>query len=112
MNEIDAIRLRHILEAAREAVTFSQGETRATLATDRKLVLALAMEITIIGEAASRVSKELQAAHPEIAWSDIVSTRNYLVHAYFKIDLDVLWNIVSFDLITLIPQLQSILDNA
>jgi len=112
MNEIDAIRLRHMLEAAQEAVTFTQGETRTTLVNDRKLVLALAMEITIIGEAASRLSKELQTAHPEILWADIISTRNYLVHAYFKIDVEVLWNIISIDLKILIPQLQSILDKA
>ena len=110
MNEIDRARIEHMLDAAQEAVSFVQGETRLTFATDRKLVLALAMEVTIIGEAASRVSKDVQNAHPEIQWADIISTRNFLIHAYFKIDLDILWNIIAVDLLVLIPQLNTLLD--
>ncbi|MCY4496704.1 MAG: hypothetical protein OXC14_05400 [Rhodospirillaceae bacterium] len=52
MREDDAIRLRHMLDAAREAVSFTQGRTRGDLDNDRQLVLALIKEIEIVGEAA------------------------------------------------------------
>jgi len=109
MNELDRWRLNHILGAAREAIAFTEGETRISLQADRKLILALAMEITIIGEATARLSDELKSEHPEIPWSAIVGMRNVLVHAYFRIDLDIVWEAINQDLPQLIAQLERIM---
>ena len=84
----DAVRLHHMLDAAQEACSFVQGKGRSDLDTDRKLVLSLVRLVEVIGEASGQVSKELQAAHPEIPWPAIVGMRNRLIHAYFDIDLD------------------------
>jgi uncharacterized protein with HEPN domain len=111
MNETELWRIRHMLNSAQEAQTFIQGLSRNSLNADRKLVLALAMEITIIGEAAARISKESLVAYPDIPWSSITGMRNIIVHAYFKIDLDALWEAVTISLAELIPQLHAILDN-
>ena len=97
-----------MLGAAYEAIGFLEGKSRETLDTDRKLVLALAMEITIIGEAAARILKDATAAHPNIPWVNIIGMRNVIVHAYFKIDLDVLWEVITINLPQLIPQLEAI----
>ena len=64
--------------------------------------------IEIVGEAASRISDEKRQAHQEIPWSDIVGLRNRIVHAYFEIDLAVVWNIVNDDVPALIRQLEQI----
>lgn len=109
MNELDHWRLNHILGAAREAISFTQQETRISLQNNRKLILALAMEITIIGEATARLSDELKSEHPEIPWSAIVGMRNVLVHAYFRIDLDIVWEAINHDLPQLITQLEQII---
>ncbi|MDA8166690.1 MAG: hypothetical protein M0Z32_02925 [Actinomycetota bacterium] len=58
----DIIRLRHMLDSAREAVSFISGKTRSDLDADRKLTLSLIKSIEIIGEAASKVSGGAQAA--------------------------------------------------
>ena len=58
MNESDVIRLRHMLDAAREALSFVAGRSGEDLRRDRMLVLAPVKEIEIIGEAASRISDE------------------------------------------------------
>jgi len=108
MNEIELWRVRHMLDAAYEALAFLEGNNRASLDSDRKLVLALAMEITIIGEAAARIPKEALSAHPQIPWSNIIGMRNVIVHAYFKIDLDILWEAVTISLPALIPQLEAV----
>jgi uncharacterized protein with HEPN domain len=60
MQKSDTIRLRHMFDAAKEAMSFIQEEKRASLDADRKLVLALMKSVEIIGEAATKVTKECQ----------------------------------------------------
>ncbi len=103
----DENRLKHMLDAAQEAVGFAAGRTRSDLDTDRALVLALVKEIEIIGEAASKVSDQTKNKHPEIPWHDITGMRNRLVHAYFDVDLDIVWNTVVEELPRLIEELEN-----
>ncbi|MBI5670150.1 MAG: DUF86 domain-containing protein [Chloroflexi bacterium] len=109
MNDDDRIRLEHMLAAAREAQTFAAGKTRASLNTDRGLVLILIQEITIIGEAASKVSAECRAANPQIPWVLITGMRNRLIHAYYDVNLDIIWNTVANRIPELIADLETIL---
>jgi uncharacterized protein with HEPN domain len=109
MSESDAIRLRHMLDAAREALHYGAGKTSDDLQANRVLSLALIRCIEIIGEAASRVGAELKAGHPEVPWADIVGMRNRLVHAYFEIDLARVCDTLAADLPPLIAQLEAIL---
>lgn len=104
----DAIRLRHMLDAAREAVSFMHGRTRDDLDLDRQLVLALVKSIEIVGEAASRVTESSRQDLPQIPWDQIIGMRNRLVHAYFDINLDILWTTAQEDLSKLIDLLESI----
>ena len=62
-----------------------------------------------IGEAASKVSGEMQSAHPEIVWATIVAMRNIIVHEYFGIDRDEVWSTVEFDLPVLKRQIEAML---
>lgn len=94
----DEIRLRHMLDAAQEAIGFAHGLQRRDLDRDRKLVLALVKDIEIIGEAAYRVSEETRYRLPDLPWEDIVGMRHRLVHAYYDINLDILWKTVCEDL--------------
>lgn len=55
------------------------------------LVFALVRAIEIMGEAASRMSAEARSAAPTVPWAPMIAMRNRLVHAYFDIDLDILW---------------------
>jgi len=108
MREDDAVRLWHMLDAAHEAVTFAQGQTRADLESDRMLVLALVKAVEIIGEAAYQVSQATREQLPEIPWEDIIGMRHRLVHAYFDINLDILWRTVQDDLPPLLEKLREI----
>jgi uncharacterized protein with HEPN domain len=93
------------LEHTREAVTPVRGKERQDLDSKRVLSLALIRLLEIIGEAASRVTKELQAQNPGVAWSQIVGPRNRLIHGYDSVDMDILWQILTADL----PRLGSVL---
>jgi uncharacterized protein with HEPN domain len=88
MRRDDAIRVRHMLDAAREALSFASGKQRSDLAANRMLVLSLVKSVEIIGEAAATVTAETRERFPHIPLRDIVAMRNRLIHVYFDIDLD------------------------
>lgn len=102
----DLTRLHHMQDAAREAIAFMSGKTRDDLANNRMLVLAVVKDLEIIGEAAGRISTECRARHPNIPWVVMVGMRNRLTHAYFSIDLDIVWDTIANDLAPLIEQLE------
>jgi uncharacterized protein with HEPN domain len=108
MRNDDLIRLRHMLDAAKEARSFIAGKTRDDLNTSRMLVLSLLKDIEVLGEAATKVSAAARSVTPEIPWQDIVGMRNRLIHGYFDIDLDIVWDTVCNDLPPLIQKLDGI----
>ncbi len=109
MNESDIIRLRHMLDAAREALSFIAGRSSEDLSRDRMLVLALVKEIEIIGEAASRISDESRKALPRIPWPKIIAMRNRLIHAYADVDLSIVWDTLTGALPELLRELEIVL---
>ena len=104
----DAIRIRHMIEAASAALRFCVGRRREDLDTDDMLRFALTRAVEIIGEAATKVSLETRAASPQLPWPAIVGMRNRLVHAYFDVDSDILWTTVVDRLPALLADLQAL----
>ncbi len=109
MNETDLVRLQHMLDAAREALTFLDGRTLDDLKTDRMLVLALVKELEIIGEAASKVSDEVRVLATDIPWPIIVGMRNRLIHAYFDVSIEIVWTTATSKLPELVERLENLL---
>ncbi len=108
--EIDALaRVQHMLDYAREAADMTQGRVRADLDTDRMFNLALVRLVEVVGEAASWIESDFRALHPQVPWSDIVATRNRLIHEYDQVDMNRIWRIVQDDIPPLIAQLESII---
>lgn len=109
MNDRERVRLRHMLDAAREALSFIEGRSRQDLMADRLFLLAVVKEIEIIGEAASQISPETRTAAAGIPWPKIVAMRNRLTHAYFEWDLDAVWAVLTNSLPPLITELEKVL---
>ena len=109
MSRADIVRLRHMLDAVRDSVSFLEGVHRDSLDENRMLTLSLVKCVEIVGEAAVRVSDHVRARHPEIPWRAIVGMRNHLTHAYYDVDLDILWQTVKEDLPPLIQALERVL---
>lgn len=105
----DSVRVRHILDAAREAVGFTEGRCRADLDADRKLNLSLVRLLEIIGEAARSISSEFRDANPDLPWKKMVGMRDRLIHGYYDVNLDVVWETTSEDLRPLIVQLERLI---
>jgi len=111
MRSEDYIRLRHMLDAACEAADFFSGKNRESSGKDRMLLLAAVKELEIIGEAAAKISQETKNLYPDFPWPDIIGMRNRLIHAYFDIDIEVVWQTILHDLPPLIAMLNSALGN-
>ena len=105
----DLTRLHHIQDAAREAIDFMSGKIKDDLANNRMLVLAVVKDLEIIGEAAGGISDECRARYPEIPWVVMIGMRNRLTHAYFSIDLDIVWDTVTNDLALLVEQMERVI---
>ena len=73
------------------------------------VVLSLVKDIEIVGEAASKVSLETRERCGGIPWLDIIDMRNHLIHAYFDVDLNIVWNTITKDLPPLIKELEKII---
>ncbi len=106
MDTLDRVRLGHMLEAGQEALTFAEGKTRADLESNRMLAHALVECLRIVGEAARQVSSETRQQYPAIPWRDIIGMRNLLVHEYFRIDHDIVWQTVTVELPALVHALE------
>ena len=105
----DRVRLQHMLEAAREAMGFAHGRTREVLDTDRMLRRALKDCIQEIGEAAANVSDPSRSRIPGLPWPQIVGMRHRIVHVYYDIDPNALWEVVARDLPVLADAIDEVL---
>lgn len=105
------VRLRHMLDHAREAVDMARGRSRQDLDRDRQFNLALVRLMEIVGEAAARVPEEFRREHSTVPWRDVADFRNRLIHGYDAVDFDRLWNILQQELPPLIAQLEGILSD-
>ena len=110
MQPEDHFRLRHMLDAANDAIEFAHGQTRTSLDANRMLALSIVKCIEIIGEAANHLAPATQASYPDIPWSDVIAMRHRLIHGYYDIDPDIVWDTVQEDLPPLIVQIKKLLE--
>jgi uncharacterized protein with HEPN domain len=98
-----------MLAHAREAQENLAGVSYEQWAGDRNQQIVTSHLLMIVGEAASKVSKETQVSHPEIPWARIISMRNRIIHGYGSVDRDKVWDAAGNWLAPLIASLERIL---
>lgn len=103
-----AERLRDILEAIAAIERHSDCEKRA-FERDELLQAWFVRHLQIIGEAARAIPEEIRALAPEIPWRQIAGMRNVLVHGYFEIDTDLVWDAAARDVPALKPAIERLL---
>lgn len=89
---------------------FVKGMTFDEFEDDEKTKLALARAVEIIGEATKQIPLSERVQYPNISWKNIVGMRDRLAHAYFGVDLEIVWSTTHEDLPELRPVVQSILN--
>lgn len=91
MKRDDRLYLEDIVESADAIAGFISDIDESTFTASDLISSAVLQKLTIIGEAASRVSDDLRDRHADIPWSRIIAFRNIAVHAYFSIDWHIVW---------------------
>jgi uncharacterized protein with HEPN domain len=107
--ESDLTRLRHMLDAAQEAVELAGGLSEEQLGQERTVSLAVVRLLEVVGEAASRVSAETRRELSNVPWGEVVGMRNQMIHAYMDVDLAIVADTVRDDLPALIDALREAL---
>jgi uncharacterized protein with HEPN domain len=104
----DDVLLLDMLLAIRRIVKFTDGMSEAEFKNDEKTQSAVLREITVLGEAARLISSETESSHAEIPWRQIAGMRNRLIHEYFNVRLDAVWEVIVSDIPALMKRLEAI----
>lgn len=87
--------LKHILDEANFVLDTVDGKNKDEVLNNGILFRAVVRSIEIIGEATKKLSEEFKAEHPDIEWKKMSRTRDILIHVYFALDNDIIWNIIT-----------------
>ncbi|MEK6914796.1 MAG: DUF86 domain-containing protein [Nanoarchaeota archaeon] len=99
----DLVFINHILDSINAIREFSKNLDKQKLISDRLIQSAIVREIEIIGEAVKNISKDIKNKHLEVKWSEISGTRDKMIHNYFGVDWNIVWDIIKINL----PDLES-----
>ncbi len=102
--------LHDILQAAELLGQYTSGLSLEEFAENTEKQDAVARRIEIMGEAVKGLPQDLRDRNPEVPWRDIAGARDVLVHEYFRIDLDLAWDMVKGDIPQLADQIRRILE--
>ncbi len=101
--------LEDIRERTAKVLHYTDGMSRKDFFSDEKTYDAVLRNLEIVGEAAKHVPADVRTRHPEIEWKKIAGLRDFLVHAYFGVDDDIVWDIVDNKVRTLQIEIQRVL---
>ena len=103
--------LEDISGAISDIRLFIQGMSADGFMADKKTVNAVIRSLEIIGEATAKIPKDVRMRYPEVPWDEIIGMRNRLIHEYFGVDLDIVWQTIQEDLMPLETSIKTILSD-
>ena len=102
--------LQHILHECSYIIRETENKTFEDITGNETLSKAVVRSLEIIGEASKKLPDEFRSNYPQIHWDDMAGMRDVLIHDYFGIDYDVVWNTVKHDIPDLHHELQRIIE--
>jgi len=109
MKKDDTVYLRHIIDAIERIRQYLVGVSYDQFLQNHLLQDGVVRQLEIIGEAANNISDAFKSAHADLSWSKMVGIRNRLIHAYFQVNLSIVWDTAQADLPSLKQQVEQIL---
>lgn len=110
-SRLDTERLQDILDSAADLAEFIDGMGFGAFMDQLMVRKATLWQLTVIGEAAANLSKELRARCPQVEWVDISDFRNFVVHEYFGVDWTIVWYVATSEVPDLVPKIRAILND-
>ena len=104
----DSAILQDIKEAIKRIISYTSKIDYEEFLQDFKTQDAVIRNIEILGEAAKSLSNETRDKYPDIPWKDIAGTRDRLIHDYFGVNIDIIWDIAKNEIQSLSTQLKAI----
>ena len=103
------LRIEDVIAAIDAIHTYIDGLTLPGFCIDRKTRDAVVLNLAVMGEAARFVPEEIKERHPDVPWDEMYRNRNVMIHVYFDLKPEILWNTVHKDLPPLREQLVQVL---
>ena len=103
--------IQDILDAIVDAREFTSGMKLEGFIKDKKTINAVVRSLEVIGEAAKKIPDDMREEYPEIPWKRMAGMRDKLIHAYFGVDLEIVWEVVQSELPPIEPLVQRVLDD-
>ena len=104
------LRVEDMLGAVTSILEYTRGMTFETFSSDSRTLAAVMHYVTVLGEAARSLPPAIVAKHPEIPFRQMLGIRNVIVHIYFGVRKDILWQTIRDDLPPLVPLLKALLE--
>lgn len=92
------LRAEDIIESIQNIRTYTEGMNYFTWCKDKKTIDAVIRNFEIIGEAANHIPADIQSRYPNIPWQQMRGIRNLLIHEYFGVDEEVVWETIQNDI--------------
>lgn len=108
MKKDPQVLLKHILESIEWIEKDVFGWSEVEFFKNVPMQDAVVRRLEIIGEAVRNLPEDLKNANPQTPWQDIADMRNKLIHEYFAVDLDLVWEVISTDLSKLKKQIMEL----
>ncbi len=102
------LRIDDIIDALQTIASYIDGITYDQWVNDRKTIDAVIRNIEIIGEAAHHIPEDIQSRYADIPWAQMRGIRNLLIHEYFGVDIDIIWQTITGDLPDLLTKITAL----
>ena len=86
--------LRHIKDEVDFVLSYTEGKSQEQVMHDEVLCRAIIRSLEIIGEASKKLDEDFKSDHPEIEWKKMARTRDRVIHHYFGVDYDIVWDVI------------------